>query len=506
MVKKLTFLLVTIPIACSLGLAGEYYVPDRNVVAGAEHYSCVDPLLDESGDVIGFAFCDPVNSQLILSRYYGTDVLTYEFDIPPQQAIHRYSADFDTLFVYVASWDNLWDLRREMTLLTITESSSARQTVVPAIYSYLGTPEIVRNELRFVGPPEQPTGVLYELTVDYVFNLLGQGVERNRRSTAIVYTPDLSNELTKKRASSYCEVGEDIDGQPVQVWFDNQFYGWDFSEYSGAVDTGSEASALLTVATPVGEELLQRQSWDANLTGLLAAELSSAHAGTELITAGQAEDVLGRSITSAPHVAAYSISRDSIVELWYTEFETDNVELAAFAPHSRALAVEANGTLYVLSPATGAVIDSFLLDRQLRAPKVFESDYVGAGLNLVGFALDTVITYRLELSRERGSRTSQEDEPEVPATFELVQNYPNPFNGATQIQYSNEAIQHLTLTIFNVLGQEVKVLYEAITSPGDYSVEWNGTDNFGDPQPSGIYFAELRSGSQSQIIKLIYLK
>ena len=84
----------------------------------------------------------------------------------------------------------------------------------------------------------------------------------------------------------------------------------------------------------------------------------------------------------------------------------------------------------------------------------------------------------------------------IPDVFALNQNYPNPFNPSTQISFDvPSGSEFVTLTIYNLLGQNVKTLVNKVLSPGQYAFEWDAIDDTGFPAASGIYFYELRSES-----------
>lgn len=88
-------------------------------------------------------------------------------------------------------------------------------------------------------------------------------------------------------------------------------------------------------------------------------------------------------------------------------------------------------------------------------------------------------------------------------TFKLEQNYPNPFNPTTIINYQIPLSQQGKITIFNILGENVKE-FELKKSVG--SVAWNGTNELGKLASSGIYFYKLESGTFSKTMKMTYLK
>ena len=84
----------------------------------------------------------------------------------------------------------------------------------------------------------------------------------------------------------------------------------------------------------------------------------------------------------------------------------------------------------------------------------------------------------------------------IPDEFALNQNYPNPFNPSTQISFDvPQGGEHIMLNIYNILGQNLSTLVNGVMNPGTYTMEWNATDEAGNPVASGIYFYELRSSS-----------
>lgn len=86
--------------------------------------------------------------------------------------------------------------------------------------------------------------------------------------------------------------------------------------------------------------------------------------------------------------------------------------------------------------------------------------------------------------------------------YKLYHNYPNPFNAVTSIKYFVPVNGKVTINIFNVLGQNVALLFSGNLKPGEYINIWNA-ENF----PSGIYFINMVSeNSFSQTRKIILLK
>ena len=85
--------------------------------------------------------------------------------------------------------------------------------------------------------------------------------------------------------------------------------------------------------------------------------------------------------------------------------------------------------------------------------------------------------------------------------FELAQNYPNPFNPSTKISFTIPEQQNVTLKIFNSLGEEISTLISEVKPAGAYTVNFDASN-----LPSGLYIAQLQTGSSVQSIKMSLVK
>ena len=95
----------------------------------------------------------------------------------------------------------------------------------------------------------------------------------------------------------------------------------------------------------------------------------------------------------------------------------------------------------------------------------------------------------------------------IPNVFALHQNYPNPFNPSTQISFDvPKGDEVIMLNIYNILGQGITTLVNSTMRPGRYTMEWNATDEMGNPVASGIYFYELRSQSFTSRKKMLLIR
>ena len=90
--------------------------------------------------------------------------------------------------------------------------------------------------------------------------------------------------------------------------------------------------------------------------------------------------------------------------------------------------------------------------------------------------------------------TNIEAETTVPAQYALGQNYPNPFNPQTSIHYELPVRSLVSLSVFNLTGQQVATLVEGVREAGAYTVRWNGRDDDGRELAGGVYLYRLRTG------------
>ena len=79
----------------------------------------------------------------------------------------------------------------------------------------------------------------------------------------------------------------------------------------------------------------------------------------------------------------------------------------------------------------------------------------------------------------------------VPTRFSLSQNFPNPFNPSTSIAVEVPFAENVTLTIYNALGQAVRVLHTGVLQPGRHWFQWDAKDDRRNSVPSGAYYCRM---------------
>ena len=93
-----------------------------------------------------------------------------------------------------------------------------------------------------------------------------------------------------------------------------------------------------------------------------------------------------------------------------------------------------------------------------------------------------------------------------PRAFELNQNVPNPFNPATQIAFDIPVDGPVNLTVYNLLGQKVRILVDERRTAGHYTITWDGKDAVGRPAATGMYLCRLTAPGFVQTRKMMLLR
>jgi hypothetical protein len=90
--------------------------------------------------------------------------------------------------------------------------------------------------------------------------------------------------------------------------------------------------------------------------------------------------------------------------------------------------------------------------------------------------------------------------------FDLEGNFPNPFNPSTEICFSLPQAEHVRLDVFNILGERIATLVDEVIQAGRHTVTWDGTNDYGTPVASGVYFYRIQAGDYAASRKMIMMK
>ncbi|MBN1756294.1 T9SS type A sorting domain-containing protein [bacterium] len=105
-----------------------------------------------------------------------------------------------------------------------------------------------------------------------------------------------------------------------------------------------------------------------------------------------------------------------------------------------------------------------------------------------------------------GIATDIEEKETLPTTFALHQNVPNPFNATTTFKVAVPEESHVKLSVYNILGQEIKTLVNEDMNAGYYQIMWDGRTNTGSEVGSGIYFYEMKTEKFLDKKKMVIIK
>jgi len=138
---------------------------------------------------------------------------------------------------------------------------------------------------------------------------------------------------------------------------------------------------------------------------------------------------------------------------------------------------------------------------KVRVAKLFSGDIDNDGngdviFSSASFATDKPQLFMVEHEEEViVVNIDHNDSDIIPNKVSLEQNFPNPFNPATAFQYNLAESGIIELTVTDIIGRKVTTLISGYQRSGNHNVLWTGKDSNGNQVPSGIYFYNLKSGS-----------
>src|ERR1035437_10008016 len=188
-------------------------------------------------------------------------------------------------------------------------------------------------------------------------------------------------------------------------------------------------------------------------------------------------------------------TKDRLYKVNLVTGDTIIVGQTGFGIPSNALAFDNSGNLYGVTGSASQLNNLVSLDKKTALGTLIGS--IGYK-NITGISFSPVVT-------------SVKEKNPIPVAFNLIQNYPNPFNPSTTIEYSILKASNVKITVYNILGDVVNMIFNSFREAGSYRAVWNALDGIGNKVSSGVYFYELKSftgsGQESiQMKKMILLK
>ena len=94
----------------------------------------------------------------------------------------------------------------------------------------------------------------------------------------------------------------------------------------------------------------------------------------------------------------------------------------------------------------------------------------------------------------------------MPDQYMVYQNYPNPFNPVTTLRYDLPENSLVNITVYNLLGKQIKTLINKTQDAGYKSITWDATNDYGKPVSAGIYLYRIQAGKYISTKKMVLLK
>ena len=172
---------------------------------------------------------------------------------------------------------------------------------------------------------------------------------------------------------------------------------------------------------------------------------------------------------------------------------------------------EGGGELLRLYNSNNALVDTVSYNDADPWPQ--EPDGNGPTIELIHPFQDNAMAENWAASEGYGTPGSvnsvylvHEYEPNLPTQFHVINNYPNPFNPSTTITYELVREQKINISIFDMLGRQVKTLVNEKQTAGLKRMSWNATNNLGKPVAGGVYLCSIMAGESRKSIKMVLLK
>jgi hypothetical protein len=106
----------------------------------------------------------------------------------------------------------------------------------------------------------------------------------------------------------------------------------------------------------------------------------------------------------------------------------------------------------------------------------------------------------------RTQQLNNKKELQLPEIINLHQNYPNPFNPVTTLHYDLPEDAMVNITIYDMMGRIINNLVSSQQTTGYKSVQWNATNDKGEPVSAGVYLYTIQAGEFRQTKKMLLLK
>ncbi len=496
---------VAVLLLLSVVQAAELRLVQTNHVAGAGGLIHFEPFISSQGPATGFVACDQSSNSIRVERFDNAS-LSRTIQLPgvPYDVCHYFSGD--SLVVY-AAYHTVYNLRVGRFVLV---GDTVLQNDIPVQYVnqgedwwYFGGMEYLSIRLDSANMAS-PQAAILEWYWTFEWFDATQGYEDKTIAHSMMISLDLS-QVARLGLERFLLPGEYRSGQGREIVGIGAKAGtgmycdpWDCRSWDYKRN-------WVWLYDNDGDTVLSEYHDTSVVHSALGGDLNEALPGDEVVIAGYRMGLDSQLVAGQNFVAAYSFATGVPQEIWRKQPMNGQVTyapLSLWEGHFLLLQpVSAPRSILVWHSGTGEKFDSLYLNGPMIPRDFFASDDVLMGFYIFGGAGDSTYLYWYDLVVD-----VDDEQPDLPSSFTLAQNYPNPFNATTEIRFSLARATNVNLTVYNLLGQEVRTLIDGKISAGEHRVTWDGTDGIGHPCATGVYLYRLQSAETSQGRKMLLLK
>ena len=206
---------------------------------------------------------------------------------------------------------------------------------------------------------------------------------------------------------------------------------------------------------------------------------------------GLAPDIGAFEFVIAGPTGLQSTIGDTSVTLTWNPFTDDNLTLMFYKVD------RSTDSLFTTDLVANIAHENFFIDNDLE----WDTEYYYRVAAFFGFwsgysDVISVILNWMNISDSDG----------IPTSYKIHQNYPNPFNPVTTLRYDLPEDAVVNITIYDMMGRQVRTLVSSQQTVGYKSVLWNATNDAGSPVSAGLYFYMIQAGDFRQTNKMILMK
>jgi len=305
----------------------------------------------------------------------------------------------------------------------------------------------------------------------YIHTIKIGGVQGDRKTLYIRSRDDFGNTNSQSTAINYF-----IDTTQAIIAWTNQYYP--VSNWSRGSAPLGNSSSVVTKISPVTTAYFRKSiAFDTIPTAMRIIVKSE---GGAALYVNNVE--IGRTFLPSGNL---NYNTNAIYTVASTQYYFVNTA-QAIKRGSNVIAIELHGTAEIPAPSIDANI-SINSDGQEIVPFGSEWEYFDKGIKPQDLKLNEIIS---------GVSVS-----EIISDYKLYLNYPNPFNPATVIQFDLPKAGLVNLSVFDVLGRELRTLVNEQKQAGSYRVNFSAKG-----LSSGVYFYRIQSGSYVSVKKMILMK